>query len=130
MRWILYWVDVACALGFAIYVFMRASWDAQTVIGLVATVSGAVLWVTARLQLGASFAIEPQARKLVTHGLYTRFRHPVYLFGQLTFVGLAIAWRQWFGYLAAVLIWAVQMYRMRREDAVLERAFGEEFRRY
>ena len=99
-------------------------------IGLSVASLGAVLWVTARLQLGASFSIEPKARKLVTHGLYSRFRHPVYVFGEVTFIGMAIAWGHWIGFVWIMLVWAIQMWRMKREDAILERAFGEEFRRY
>ncbi|HKQ54158.1 MAG TPA: hypothetical protein VJT74_17405, partial [Pyrinomonadaceae bacterium] len=34
------------------------------------------LWILARLQLGSAFTARPEARRLVTHGLYSKVRHP------------------------------------------------------
>src|SRR5215471_8849484 len=50
--------------------------------GIVAGIALALVSV-ARLQLGRAFSLTPQARILVTHGLYRRFRNPVYLFGAI-----------------------------------------------
>ncbi len=72
----------------------------------------------------------PQARALVTKGLYAKFRHPIYLFAGLAFGGLFIAWGKVIGLLLFVLMCAVQLFRIRKEDAVLEEAFGEEYRRH
>ena len=44
-------------------------WTALRIVGLVLIVRGLVFWTIARLQLGASFAVRAEARKLVTHGL-------------------------------------------------------------
>lgn len=89
-----------------------------------------VLWLTARLQLGASFSLVPGARKLVTTGLYAIFRNPIYVFGQLAYLGLAIAWGNIVGYVIVAAMAPFQFLRARKESAVLERAFGEEYRRY
>jgi protein-S-isoprenylcysteine O-methyltransferase Ste14 len=93
-------------------------------------VLGFALWMVARVQLGKSFSVRAQARALVTTGLYSKFRHPIYLFGELAFAGLFIAWGKLIGFLYFVLVCAVQILRIRKEEAVLEQAFGEEYRRY
>jgi len=54
-----------------------------------AGVSVAMLAV-ARLQLGASFSVKAKASKLVTTGLYSKIRNPIYVFGALFLVGIAI----------------------------------------
>ena len=45
----------------------------------------------ARLQLGKSFAVNPQAKELVTHGLYSKIRNPMYLFSGLLVLSFALA---------------------------------------
>lgn len=88
------------------------------------------LWILARVQLGGSFTVTAQARTLVTTGLYSKFRNPVYLFSTLAYVGLVIAWGQppAFGFLLFMI--PMQVLRARREAAVLEQAFGDEYRAY
>ena len=46
----------------------------------------AALWLVARLQLGAAFSVRPEARQLVETGLYSRLRHPIYVFGTAAFL--------------------------------------------
>jgi len=89
-----------------------------------------VIWVMARLQLGASFSLTADARKLITTGLYSRIGNPIYVFGQLSYLGLAIAWGRVAGYVIVALMVPMQMARARKERAVLEQAFGDEYRAY
>lgn len=59
------------------------SWDARQVIGMAVAAIGFAFSLTARLQLGKSFAILAKAQALVTTGLDSKFRNPAYLFGGL-----------------------------------------------
>jgi protein-S-isoprenylcysteine O-methyltransferase Ste14 len=86
--------------------------------------------MVARFQLGRAFSVRAQASSLVTRGLYSRFRNPIYLFGEIAYLGLAVAWGQWIGYFLVAVSWVAQLLRIRKEEAVLEQAFGEEYRRY
>jgi protein-S-isoprenylcysteine O-methyltransferase Ste14 len=90
-----------------------------------------VMLVVARLQLGASFSVKAKARKLVTTGLYAKIRNPIYVFGALFLVGIAIVLENWvlLAILVAVLT-PLQIIRARKEEAVLHQAFGEEYERY
>jgi protein-S-isoprenylcysteine O-methyltransferase Ste14 len=90
----------------------------------------AALWLVARLQLGAAFSVRPEARQLVETGLYSRLRHPIYVFGTAAFLFVLLALQGW----PALVIWAilipVQIVWARREERVLAEALGAEYEAY
>jgi len=90
-----------------------------------------IAWVAlARYQLGKSFSVTPQARRLVTNGLYARFRNPIYLASPVLLLALALISAQWWPVLLLIVIVPVQIMRARREAAVLREAFGSEYEQY
>ena len=127
---ILYWTDVCIFVAFAVFVVFHEPLSTRYVIGVGMAISGFALSILARVQLGQSFSIRPQARKLVTTGLYSKFRHPIYLFRGIAFLGLFIAWGKLVPLVCLLLIYPLQILRARKEGKVLEQAFGEEYRRY
>ena len=131
MKWLL-WFDLPLLLAFAAAIIRHSwTWDARHVIGMALAAIGIGLWFTARLQLGKSFAVTPQAKALVTTGLYSKFRNPIYLFGGLAYGGLFIAWGKVIPLVAFALVYpSYQFLRARKEAQVLEKAFGDEYRRY
>lgn len=84
----------------------------------------------ARFQLGKSFSIRAEARKLVTTGPYAKFRHPIYLFGFLAYAGVLLIWGSWLAAICFLLIYCVEVFRLRKEERILEAAFKDEYRRY
>jgi protein-S-isoprenylcysteine O-methyltransferase Ste14 len=105
-------------------------WNAQRWAGTILLLAGLSLVGVARFQLGKSFAVTAKAHELVTHGLYSKIRNPVYVFGTVTFAGLILILQApvlWIG--LAVLV-VLQTIRARREAAVLEAAFGDAYREY
>jgi protein-S-isoprenylcysteine O-methyltransferase Ste14 len=128
MEWFKY-IDIPCYLVVAIFIDLKSARDTAYFAGVAIQVVGFALWMTARYQLGASFSVAAQAKRLVTTGLYAKFRHPIYLFAQAAFFGVFLAGHVWrIGLLFIVLSSFGQMRRARREEAVLEHAFGEEYR--
>jgi protein-S-isoprenylcysteine O-methyltransferase Ste14 len=106
------------------------SWNLSRCVGFGLVVIGLAFVFTARYQLGKSFSVTPQARALVTHGLYSRIRNPIYFFGSLVILGIILTFqRPYLWFLLAVLI-PIQILRARREAAVLEEKFGESYRQY
>jgi protein-S-isoprenylcysteine O-methyltransferase Ste14 len=89
-----------------------------------------VLLVVARLQLGAAFSIQAKAKTLVTTGLYSRIRNPIYVFSAVFLVGIVIVLERWLLLLPIALLVPLQIVRARREARVLAAAFGEEYERY
>ncbi|MBZ5727199.1 MAG: DUF1295 domain-containing protein [Acidobacteriia bacterium] len=130
MKKAFYWLDVVGFLVLAALLAVYGRRGFRFAAGMGIAAAALACWVTARRQLGASFSVTPQARRLVTSGLYSKFRNPIYLFGQLAFLGLAIAWGHWGGFVYLALLTPVQILRIRKERAVLEQAFGEEYRAY
>jgi len=127
---ILYWTDVFIFIAFGAFIVSHEAWGARFFFGVVVATAGMALSLLARAQLGRSFTIRAQARRLVTTGLYSKFRHPIYLFRGIGFLGLFIALGQWIPTLLFLLIYPLQILRARKEEKILEQAFGEEYRRY
>jgi protein-S-isoprenylcysteine O-methyltransferase Ste14 len=72
--------------------------------------------------------VGPQAQEFVKHGLYSRIRNPIHVFGGLTIAGAILFFGQpKYLWLLAVLI-PLQIFRVRKEDEVLAAKFGDEYR--
>jgi len=127
---IVYWTDIGIFVAFGAFVAIHGPWSTQYFIGLGIAVAGFALSIVARVQLGRSFSIRARAKKLVTTGLYSKFRNPIYLFRGIAFVGLFIAWGKLIPLICFLLIYPLQILRAKREGKVLEEAFGDEYRRY
>jgi len=105
-------------------------WDWLRRAGLVLMMVGAVLFFTARIQLGNSFAIRAQARELVTTGLYSKIRNPIYVFGAVMVAGFLIIVRKPYWFLVLAVLAVAQILRSRQEARVLEARFGDRYREY
>jgi|SRR6478672_8310818 protein-S-isoprenylcysteine O-methyltransferase Ste14 len=88
------------------------------------------LVIIARVQLGKSFAVTPMAKDLVTHGLYSRLQHPMYVFVDFTVCGIALAVRRWYVLLPLAILLPLQMRNARAERKVLQEKFGERYETY
>jgi protein-S-isoprenylcysteine O-methyltransferase Ste14 len=108
----------------------EVDWTTEKVIGAVIAGISFPLFVLARWQLGSSFSVKAKASRLVTTGLYSRIRNPIYLFGGLFIVGLSLFVSVWGPLVVALVIVPMQVVRARREERVLAAAFGEEYELY
>jgi protein-S-isoprenylcysteine O-methyltransferase Ste14 len=123
-------VIVGTALALIIHQYPPASRTPMQIVGVCLLVLGFFLWTTARFQLGKSFAVTAQAKKLVTSGLYSKIRNPIYVFGSCTIIGLILTVGRPIWLLIFVGIIPLQIWRTRKESSVLESAFGEEYHKY
>jgi protein-S-isoprenylcysteine O-methyltransferase Ste14 len=106
------------------------AWTPVKVVGGVMAAAGVVLLIVARLQLGSAFSVQAKAKKLVTTGLYSRIRNPIYVFSAMFLVGIVIVLERWLLLLPIAALVPLQVVRARREARVLAAAFGEEYARY
>ncbi len=123
--------DIVFFVGVYIYCLFHPRPGWQYLVGMAVATAGYTLWLTARVQLGKSFTPRPEARELVTTGLYSKFRNPIYVFGSGGIVALFLGMRWYaaaivFGTFSCVFQWA----RSRAEAKVLEAKFGDEYRKY
>ena len=98
--------------------------------GLALSMAAFLLWAAARIQLGSSFSVRPKAKALVTRGIYSRIRNPIYVFGMMWIAGLVLTVGKPSWLLILVLLIPMQIIRARREGRVLEEKFGEAYREY
>ena len=129
MNWLRF-LDLSLYLLLAVVTVLHWHNNVHHWIGAAVSVPAFVLWMLARHQLGDSFAVRAEARKLVTHGIYSKIRNPIYLFGGLAFLGQFLAMGWYLGIAVLVIINLGQYFRIRREEQVLEAAFGNEYRAY
>ena len=61
------------------------------VIGLVAAVSGLILWIVSYASLGRHFGVLPRQQQATKRGVYQYRKHPMYLAIMATYIGLSVA---------------------------------------
>jgi protein-S-isoprenylcysteine O-methyltransferase Ste14 len=126
-------ISLALILVFVTVIVLNApemEWTGTRILGATIAVVSLALLVVARLQLGRAFAVRAKAQMLVTTGLYSRIRSPIYVFGETFLLGAAIVTGRWELFALAVGLLPVQIYRAHNEAKVLSQAFGEEYARY
>ena len=125
-------VKLAGALVLAAVAFLAASAGGayRFPIACALGIPSLALAIINRRQLGRSFAVGVEAKALVTKGLYSRIRHPMYLFVDLFLAALIIA----SGWPILLALWGLfvlfQTIKADREEKALAGAFGEEYGRY
>jgi protein-S-isoprenylcysteine O-methyltransferase Ste14 len=120
------------AMGVLVWVLVsgRTPWNAQRYAGTVLVILGAMFIAVARYQLGKSFAVAPKAHTLVTHGLYSKIRNPIYVFDGVLLVGLFLILQKPLLWILLAIVIFGQAIRARKETKVLEAAFGDDYREY
>jgi protein-S-isoprenylcysteine O-methyltransferase Ste14 len=123
-------VALLAAVAYFFWRYPPNPWTWVQTLGVCMMAVGFPLWLTAHIQLGASFAVAAQARFLVTRGLYAKIRSPIYVFGSVAIAGTFLLLRRPYLLLVFVLLIPMQIVRARREARMLEEKFGEEYRIY
>lgn len=98
---------------------------AAEIVSTVLILLGSAGAVFALLQLGHSFSMMAEARRIVTMGVYRWVRHPLYLAEELATIGIFMQFLSvWTALLLALQI-AFQLRRMHNEEMVLAQTFPE-----
>lgn len=122
-------VIVVLALLFATQA-RNLPWTVPRIAGVAIALPAFVLFVLARIQLGRAFSVQAKASILVTAGLYSRIRNPIYFFGALMIAGVIVfVNKPWLFLIFAVLI-PLQVFRVRKEEQVLSEKFGAAYLDY
>jgi len=99
-----------------------AFWDGlSTLLVLVGSITAVLVVV----DLGRSLSIMPEARKLVTSGLYRRIRHPLYLAEEIAIIGFYLQFRSWQTLPIVLIHFYFQIRRMDWEESILGKAFPD-----
>jgi protein-S-isoprenylcysteine O-methyltransferase Ste14 len=121
---------VVVLVTFFIVHFWGPPWTAARIAGLVISVPCLLLLALARIQLGRAFSVQAKASTLVTTGLYSRIRNPIYVFSGLGIAGFFLWVNMPWLLLFFVVLIPMQVWRSRVEARVLEEKFGAEYLEY
>ena len=117
-------------LGFSVLPTGPIVWSAPSHVaegGLVFTMIGAALALTALGSIGSSFSIVPEARTLVVTGPYRLLRHPMYLAELLMLFGVVVGFVRLTTLVGALCVVGLQIYRIHAEEKLLQGAFPATF---
>ncbi len=98
--------------------------------GLLLGVTGLAGVILSRYTLGRSFSVTAKASALVTRGIYSRIRNPIYVSGFIFIAGAVLMIGRPEGLVLLLVLIPMQIVRARREAAVLEAKFGDAYREY
>jgi len=124
---------LALLLATVVFLILHANlvqWTALKTAGAVLSLFSVAMLAVARLQLSAAFSVKAKAKTLVTTGLSSRIRNPIYVFGGLFLLGMAMVLANWILLAVVAVLVPLQINRARKEEAVLSATFGEEYARY
>ena len=124
------WLPMFAGLVVLGWIFHSVPYGTTRLIGLLVALIGLAGVILSRYTLGRSFSIAPKATALVTSGIYSRIRNPIYISGIIFLIGVVLIGER--PKLLAVLLVLIpmQIMRARREAAVLEAKFGDAYREY
>jgi len=91
------------------------------------------LWTWTQAALGTMWSAQLQLREkhhLVTTGPYARMRHPLYTAMCIWSIGVALVTANWIFVAMAVMVMAVLIARVPREEQMMIEQFGDEYRQY
>jgi protein-S-isoprenylcysteine O-methyltransferase Ste14 len=127
------WLPLAAGLWAIVWIFLSAPGThnmPSRMVGLLLSLIGLGGVIISRYTLGRSFSIVPKATALVTSGVYSRIRNPIYVFGEIFLIGVVLLLERPKLLLIMLVLIPVQVLRARREAAVLEAKFGDSYREY
>ena len=88
------------------------------------------LWIVSRIQIGKYFSVKPKAQGLMTKGLYSKIRNPIYVFSSLAILGAILPSRSPAQYFLFIVLLIIQTNRSRKEANVLKKKFGKKYLQY
>ncbi len=101
------------------------------VIGFIVGVFGAVILITGIMTLGKYFTASINPKGLVTHGIYSKIRHPIFIGVILIYLGFEFIFQSTYGLLLVVFVLIpFYVYSAIEEEKVLLERFKAEYTAY
>ena len=107
--------------------------DSLRYFGVLLCISGYVIRLIAVRTLKHQFSYYvavQENHQLITTGIYSRIRHPIYLGAILIVAGMSLVFPTWYGFLFVMIYSMVLTSRMKREERLLLKHFGTVYQEY
>lgn len=132
---VIYLAGLVAGLGLdAIWPLSTLEWDWARPAGIALIFLSVLIVVPAFVKFiraGTNIPTNRPTKALVTDGIYRWSRNPIYLSMTVLVAGIGLAVHTLWVLVMLVPVWAVMRYGViAREEAYLERRFGEDYRRY
>jgi len=100
-------------------------------IGLIFVVTGMTFWIIGKLTLGKYFSVSHKPKALITKGIYSKLRHPMYTGGVLIYLGLALFFKSIVGLtLTIAILVPLLVYSATIEEKLLREKYKKDFDQY
>jgi protein-S-isoprenylcysteine O-methyltransferase Ste14 len=117
-------------LLFLIFIIFRKQFFSNffyTSASILIIVFGLVIWIIAKKEMG-KITINIIPTKLITTGIYSKIRHPLYLGVKLVFLGFALLFKSIIGIiLVFIMLIPLHSYRAKKEEQELVKKFGKRY---
>ncbi|MGV6846667.1 MAG: methyltransferase family protein [Lutibacter sp.] len=132
--WILIFMAIFLGIYSSNYSFQIMNSGIISKLGLIIIVIGMIFRFLVIQSLGEFFTVNvtiKSSHQLKTTGYYRLVRHPSYAFSMLSFLGFGLALNNWLSLLIVfILIFLAFSIRIKVEEQVLIRYFGDEYKAY
>jgi len=107
------------------------AWARWFGVGLGITALPLLYWLFSSIGLNITDTVTTRkSHTLVTHGPYRWVRHPLYTVGATLFISMGLLASNWFIIITSLVALGLLMLRLPKEEAMLLKAFGDEYREY
>jgi protein-S-isoprenylcysteine O-methyltransferase Ste14 len=89
-----------------------------------------MLWIYGRFSLGTTYSLLPQAKSIISTGMYSKISHPLYFSQMITLGGFILFMGQGEMWILFVFILCIQFYRIKQEEKILTEEFGNQYWEY
>jgi len=100
------------------------------IISILLILIGLTLWWSGKITLGRSFDYKPNAKTLITNGIYSKIRNPIYLGLTLLLLGFTLYFNSKIFLIITILITISSVIRIKLEETILKKKFGKDYLEY
>ena len=100
-------------------------------IGFIIGAIGVVILITGIMTLGEYFTTSINPKGLVTHGIYSKIRHPIFIGVILVYLGLELIFQSIYGLLLVIFVLIpFYIYSAIEEEKILSKIFKDKYTAY
>ncbi|MBT7903252.1 DUF1295 domain-containing protein [Candidatus Woesearchaeota archaeon] len=105
-------------------------WSLNNIWKILIATLGLIIWWIGRIQLGDSFTALPKAKKLVSHGIYSKIRHPLYVGICINLIGIGLLINSIAFWILGLFVGCILFIRSNEEEKIMIKKFKKKYIKY